>query len=91
MNLPNRDDGPEPSHPAAYRSKIWGVIDNGFPQDEASSDVIADDEQSNEIPTNPSSLEYAQQLFEYCPGGLHSVRLWDSLDSRRYTVIHKLI
>lgn len=82
--------GPEPSPRAAYRHKIWGLIDNEFPQDEDSSDIIVEDEQSTEIPAHPSSLEYAENPFDYCLGGLHPVHLWDSLELGRYTVIHKL-
>lgn len=85
-----QEHGPKPSPPAAYRSKMWGLIDNEFPQDEDSSDINADFEQSNEILAHPSSLEYAEQPFDYCPGGLHPVHLWDSLDCGRYRVIHKL-
>lgn len=84
------EHGPKHSPPAAYRSKMWGLIDGEFPQDEDSSDIIADDEQSNDIPAHPSSLEYAEQPFNYCLGGLHPVHLWDSLDCGRYSVIHKL-
>lgn len=85
-----QEHGTEPSPPAAYRSKMWGLIDNESPQDEDSSDINADVEQSNEILAHPSSLEYAEQPFDYCPGGLHPVHLWDSLNCGRYRVIHKL-
>lgn len=85
-----REHGPETSPPAAYRSKMWGLIDNEFPQDKDYPDIIADEEQCNDIPTHPSSLEYAEEPFDYCPGCLHPVHLWDSLDCGRYRAIHKL-
>lgn len=95
MNQPSQTDmergnGPEPAPQAAYRSKMWGLIDGEFSEDEDSSDIIADDEQSNEMPSHPIPLKQAEQPLNYCPGGLHPVHLWDSLDCGRYKVIHKL-
>lgn len=85
-----RGHGPEPAPQAAYRSKVWGLIDNEFPEEEDSSDIIADDEQSNDMPAHTSSFKHPEQPFNNCPGGLHPVHLWDSLDCGRYRVIHKL-
>lgn len=43
---------------------MWGLIDNEFPQDEDSCDIIADAELINEIPAHPSFLEYAEKPFD---------------------------
>lgn len=63
---------------------MWGLIDNEFPEDDY-SDIIADDEQSNEMPAHPGSLEHSEQPFHYWSSGLHPVHLWDSLDCGRYS------
>lgn len=85
-----RGHGPEPAPQAAYRSKVWGLIENEFPEEEDSSDITADDERSNDMPAHTSSFNHPEQPFNYCPGGLHPVHLWDSLDCGKYRVIHKL-
>ena len=41
-------------------------------------------------PSRPCALEYTEEPNDYRPGGLHPIHIEDSLDSGRYTVIHKL-
>ena len=87
-----RGHGPELAPQAAYQSKVWGLIGNKLPEEGDSPDTYnRRHEQINDMPAHPSSFKHLEQPFHYCPGGLHPVHLWNSLDCGRYKSFTSLV
>ncbi len=85
--MPRRRKHFGPPSQSVRDGNMWGLAEN-----KSSSD--SEDFPHSNTPENKPfycySLEYIEGPYGYRPGGLHPIHIEDSLDSERYTVIHKL-